>query len=77
MNIPQSCLLYMARWMSQISLWRVPFCWSPWGRFWSWHVGGTHFLLADGAVRFLSTSMDHKTFKALSTRAGNEVIGEF
>ena len=46
-------------------------------RFWSWHVGGTHVLLGDGGVRFLSTNMDHKTFLALSTRFGGEIVGEF
>lgn len=46
-------------------------------RFWSWHVGGDHFLMSDGAVRFLSTSIDYRTFLSLSTRSGGEVIGEF
>ena len=46
-------------------------------RFWSYHVGGNQFLMGDGAVRFLSTSIDHKTFVNLSTRSGGEVISEF
>jgi len=46
-------------------------------RFWSWHTGGTHFVLGDGAVHFLSTSIDHGTFTDLSTRNGGEVVGEF
>ncbi|MCA9011435.1 MAG: DUF1559 domain-containing protein [Planctomycetaceae bacterium] len=46
-------------------------------RFWSWHAGGNHFLLTDGAVRFLSTSMDYNNFTALSTRSSGEVIDEF
>jgi prepilin-type N-terminal cleavage/methylation domain-containing protein len=46
-------------------------------RFWSWHVGGDHFLMSDGAVKFLSTSMDYNTFISLSTRSGGKVIGEF
>ena len=46
-------------------------------RFWSWHTGGTHFVLGDGSVRFLSTSIDYKTFVALSTRNGNEIVGEY
>ena len=46
-------------------------------RFWSWHHGGAHFLFADGRVRFLSYSLDHETYKNLSTRAGGEVLGEF
>lgn len=45
--------------------------------FWSWHTGGTHFLMGDGAVRFLSTSIDYPTLLSLSTRSGGEVVGEF
>lgn len=41
------------------------------------HVGGAHFLLADGAVRFISENVDTATFRNLGTRAGGEVIGEF
>lgn len=41
------------------------------------HVGGAHFLLGDGAVRFISNNVDTSTFRALGTRAGGEVLGEF
>ena len=34
--------------------------------------------MADGHVSgFISTSMDKSVFKALSTRAGNETIGDY
>ena len=46
-------------------------------RFWSWHAAGTHFLFADGRVRSLSFDMDTTTFKRLSTRAGNDVPGNY
>jgi prepilin-type N-terminal cleavage/methylation domain-containing protein/prepilin-type processing-associated H-X9-DG protein len=39
------------------------------------HTGGSNFLFADGHVQFLRSSMDHQTYKALSTRAGGEVVG--
>ncbi len=42
----------------------------------SWHTGGAQFVLGDGSVRFLSENMDMKTYQAVSTRAGGEVIGE-
>ena len=51
----------------------------PWGdvnQFLSRHGKGSHFLFGDGHVRFLNNSMDYKTYKALSTRAGNEVIND-
>jgi prepilin-type processing-associated H-X9-DG protein len=43
----------------------------------SQHVGGANFVFADGHVRFISTVMDKTTFRALSTRAGGETIGEY
>ncbi len=46
-------------------------------QFHSLHTGGVHFLLGDGTVRFLSTSMDYDLYRALATRAGGERTGEF
>jgi prepilin-type N-terminal cleavage/methylation domain-containing protein/prepilin-type processing-associated H-X9-DG protein len=43
--------------------------------FWSLHVGGGHFLFADGSVRPLAYSAA-AILPALSTRAGGEVITE-
>lgn len=37
------------------------------------HVGGVHFLFGDGAVRMLSDNIDFDVYRAMSTRAGNEV----
>jgi len=45
--------------------------------FGSAHVGGAHFVLADGHVRFISENMDEGTFNALGTRAKGEIVGEF
>jgi hypothetical protein len=41
------------------------------------HVGGAHFGLADGSVRFISQNIDPKTLEALVTIQGGEAIGEF
>lgn len=41
------------------------------------HAGGAHVLLADGAVRFASESMDFDLFKILCQRASNKVAGEW
>jgi hypothetical protein len=43
----------------------------------SFHEGGAHVLLGDGVVRFLSENLDIQLFRRLSTRAGNEVVGDF
>tara|TARA_R110002095_G_scaffold39808_4_gene36661 strand:- start:4616 stop:5509 length:894 start_codon:yes stop_codon:yes gene_type:complete len=43
----------------------------------SYHVGGCHILMGDGAVRFISENVDLGTLQDLTTRAGSEVIGEF
>jgi prepilin-type N-terminal cleavage/methylation domain-containing protein/prepilin-type processing-associated H-X9-DG protein len=40
----------------------------------SQHPGGAHFLYADGSVRFLKEGVDRSVYRALSTRAGGEVV---
>lgn len=47
------------------------------GGFGSPHAGGMHILLCDGAVRFISDSIDLATFQALGTPRGHETVGEF
>ncbi len=41
------------------------------------HTGGSQFVLADGAVRFISENLDQGTYQALGSAAGREVVGEF
>jgi prepilin-type N-terminal cleavage/methylation domain-containing protein/prepilin-type processing-associated H-X9-DG protein len=41
------------------------------------HTGGSHILLADGSVRFLSENIDPKTRQALFTIAGKEPQGDW
>lgn len=45
--------------------------------FGSRHVGGTHFVLADGSARFISDNIDLPTYSRLGTISGGEVVGEF
>ncbi len=45
--------------------------------FGSYHIGGAHFSMGDGAVRFLSDSIDMQTYNALGSRNGGEVVSEF
>jgi prepilin-type N-terminal cleavage/methylation domain-containing protein/prepilin-type processing-associated H-X9-DG protein len=43
----------------------------------SYHSGGVNLLHADGSVRFVSNTIPLGTWRALSTRNGGEVIGEY
>jgi prepilin-type N-terminal cleavage/methylation domain-containing protein len=43
----------------------------------SWHVGGTHFLFGDGRVRFLTENVDINLYKAITTRAQGETVGDY
>ncbi|MFI5458871.1 MAG: DUF1559 domain-containing protein [Isosphaerales bacterium] len=40
----------------------------------SLHPGGANFAMADGSVKFIKNSIDVKTYRALATRAGGEVL---
>jgi hypothetical protein len=43
----------------------------------SLHPGGVQLLTGDGAVHFVSESIDLATWRALSTINRGEVVGEF
>lgn len=43
----------------------------------SMHVGGVQVGLGDGSVRFVSESVDPATWRALGTKNGGEIPGEF
>jgi prepilin-type N-terminal cleavage/methylation domain-containing protein len=47
------------------------------GQPYSFHVGGAHFLMGDGSVRFISENIAMNTFVGLVTVNGSEIIGEF
>jgi len=47
------------------------------GQPYSFHVGGAHFLMGDGAVRFISENISINTFVGLVTAANGEVVGDF
>lgn len=43
----------------------------------SMHVGGGHFTMADGAVRFISENININIYRALATIGSDEVVSEF
>jgi len=45
--------------------------------FMSAHTAGVVFANMDGSVRLISSNIPITTFRALATRAGGEVIGEW
>jgi len=42
----------------------------------SHHTGGVHSLMGDGAVRFISSSVDGRVWRSLGTIGGGEVVGD-
>ena len=50
---------------------------SPVYSFRSTHSGGCNFLLCDGSVKFVNQSVATPTYKALGSRNGDEVIGDY
>jgi prepilin-type processing-associated H-X9-DG protein len=37
------------------------------------HPGGAHFLMVDGSVDFIGATIDHLTYRSLSTKNGNDL----
>ncbi len=54
-----------------------PNSWNTTQAFKSKHVGGCHFVLADGAVRFISENINYTTFQYLGDRRDGRVVGDF
>jgi len=49
-------------------------CWWNMRGFRSYHPGVVGFAFADASVSFISDAIDHLVFRAISTRAGDEVV---
>jgi len=41
------------------------------------HVGGVHVQLCDGSVRFVSENVDRVVWRAVGSRNGGEIVGDF
>jgi prepilin-type N-terminal cleavage/methylation domain-containing protein len=51
--------------------------WNTTMGFKSKHVGGAHFVMGDGAVRFLTQNINYVTYQKLGDRHDNQAVGEF
>jgi prepilin-type N-terminal cleavage/methylation domain-containing protein len=51
--------------------------WNTSQGFKSQHVGGAHFVLGDGSVRFISQNINYGTYQALGDRRDAQSIGDF
>lgn len=51
--------------------------WNTSQGFKSKHVGGVHFVMGDGTVRFISENINHPTYQRLGDRHDNFPVGEF
>lgn len=51
--------------------------WNTSQGFKSLHPGGAHFLLCDGSARFISETIDYRTYQRLGDRKDGEPVGEF
>jgi prepilin-type N-terminal cleavage/methylation domain-containing protein/prepilin-type processing-associated H-X9-DG protein len=45
--------------------------------FFSPHSNGIHFVMADGSVRLIKTTINQATYRSLATRSARETIGDF
>jgi prepilin-type N-terminal cleavage/methylation domain-containing protein len=43
----------------------------------SWHIGGAHVVMGDGAARFLSNNMEQDLHRHIHSCNGGEFVGEF
>jgi prepilin-type processing-associated H-X9-DG protein len=41
------------------------------------HINGVNMALCDGSVRFVPSAIDLSTWRALGSRSGGEVLGDY
>lgn len=56
---------------------RSPINWNTGMGFKSTHIGGAHFLMSDGAVRFITQNINHDTYQMLGDRWDQNPVSNF
>ena len=74
-NFPISC--YGEPAIPNASACNAPDNWQTSQGFKSKHTGGAHFVLGDGAVKFISENINYLTYQALGCRRDGGVIGDY
>lgn len=74
-NFPISC--YGENPVASAGPCNSPQSWNTTQAFKSKHVGGCHFVMGDGAVRFISENINYLTYQALGCRRDGRPVGEF
>jgi prepilin-type N-terminal cleavage/methylation domain-containing protein/prepilin-type processing-associated H-X9-DG protein len=77
---PNTLVPDQLNWCSSFPVPRAPCIWTGVNMFVSarsYHAGGVNLGLADGSVRYISDSINPVTYKALGSRNGGEVPGDY
>jgi prepilin-type N-terminal cleavage/methylation domain-containing protein/prepilin-type processing-associated H-X9-DG protein len=81
-NFPVECIYESPNWNAGSAPAGKTACnqyqsWNTTQGFKSRHVGGAHFLLCDGSVRFIGENLDYTTYQRLGDRRDGGVVGDF
>jgi prepilin-type processing-associated H-X9-DG protein len=58
-------------------MYQDPIWWPNTQSFRSRHPAGLNFAMADGSTQFINQDINLTTYRALATRAGGEIVGDF
>lgn len=84
LNCFQTCFLNGQKYIQGGTCGPIGGCTNPQQSDWNWswgfrsrHTGGAHFLMCDGAVKFVSENIDRPTYRTLGGRADGKLVPNF